>query len=79
MLARSAGCFVNEEGRGFYRLLLEVDAKDLLKNSHITLQPGMPMQAYIDGVERALLDYILGPVLAGIDNSLRDERALIIE
>jgi len=68
----SADRFVNEDGQGFYRLLLEVDAKDLLKNSHITLQPGMPIQAHIEGEKRTLLDYILGPVLAGIDNSLRE-------
>ncbi len=68
----SADRFVNEEGRGFYRLLLEVNEKDLLENSHITLQPGMPIQAHIQGTERTLLDYILGPVLAGIDNSLRE-------
>ncbi len=68
----SADRFVNADGSGFYRLLLEVDAKELLENSHIKLQPGMPIQAHIQGRERTLLDYILGPVLAGIDNSLRE-------
>lgn len=68
----SADRFVGEDGIGFYRLLLEVDAKDLMENSHIKLQPGMPIQAHIQGQERTLLDYILGPVLAGIDNSLRE-------
>lgn len=68
----SADRFVNENGQGFYRLLLKLDPLTLTKQMDIKLYPGMPVQALILGEKRSVLDYLITPILLGIEKSLRE-------
>ena len=68
----SADRFVNENGQGFYRLLLKLDPLTLTKQTDIKLYPGMPVQALILGEKRSVLDYLMTPILLGIEKSLRE-------
>ncbi len=68
----SADRFLDKDGRDVYRLLLEVDSEALARQPNIKLYPGMPVQALILGKERTLMNYLLTPVLAGMDRSLRE-------
>ena len=68
----SADRFLDKEGRDVYRLQLEVNSEALARQPDIKLYPGMPVQALILGKERTLMNYLLTPVLAGMDRSLRE-------
>jgi|GEM_PF-2181079 len=68
----SADRFQDKQGADVYRLLLEVDAQALARQPDIKLYPGMPVQALILGKERSLMNYLLTPVLAGVERSLRE-------
>ena len=68
----SADRFQDKHGEDVYRLLLEVDAQALARQPDIKLYPGMPVQALILGKERSLMNYLLTPVLAGVERSLRE-------
>ena len=68
----SADRFVNDKGQGFYRLLLKVDPITLAQQSDIKLYPGMPVQALILGDKRSVMDYLLAPILIGMEKSLRE-------
>jgi len=68
----SADRFQDKQGADVYRLLLEVDAQALARQPEIKLYPGMPVQALILGKERTLMNYLLTPVLAGVERSLRE-------
>ncbi len=68
----SADRFVNDKGQGFYRLLLKIDPITLAQQSDIKLYPGMPVQALILGEKRSVMDYLLAPILIGMEKSLRE-------
>jgi len=68
----SADRFQDKQGADVFRLLLEVDAQALARQPEIKLYPGMPVQALILGKERTLMNYLLTPVLAGVERSLRE-------
>lgn len=64
--------FVTESGKGVYRLLLKIDEQALANNSHISLYPGMPVEALILGEKRTVLDYLFSPIILGMERSLRE-------
>jgi HlyD family type I secretion membrane fusion protein len=64
--------FVTESGKGVYRLLLKIDEQALRDNSHISLYPGMPVEALILGEKRTVLDYLFSPIILGMERSLRE-------
>ena len=68
----SADRFMTEGGNGVYKLLLKVDEQALASNSHIHLYPGMPVEALILGEKRTVLDYLLSPIILGMEKSLRE-------
>jgi len=68
----SADRFMTENGKGVYKLLLKVDEQALASNSHISLYPGMPVEALILGEKRTVLDYLLSPIILGMEKSLRE-------
>ena len=68
----SADRFMKDNGEGIYRLLLKIDKQAMVNNSHIRLYPGMPVEALILGEKRTVFDYLLSPIIRGMEKSLRE-------
>jgi HlyD family type I secretion membrane fusion protein len=69
----SADRFTDERsGRAFYKVLVNVDPKELAASPHIQLYPGMPATVMVTTVARSALDYLLGPLTASFNRAFRE-------
>ncbi len=59
-------------GAPYYRAEVELDPMDLESKPGIELYPGMPAEIFIETGERTFADYILSPLMAGFERSLRE-------
>lgn len=64
----------DKTGLPFYHALVELAPGALARLPNVTVQPGMKAQVMIATSRRTLADYLLGPVLSGLDLSLREDR-----
>ena len=51
-----------QTGAAYYRATVEVPKKEQRKLEDVTLIPGMPVEAFVQGSDRTLLNYILKPL-----------------
>ena len=57
----------------YYRAEVELDPVDLENKPGIELYPGMPAEVFIETGQRTFADYILSPIMAGFERSLREQ------
>lgn len=60
-------------GQSWYLLRVAPDAADLAALHGITLKPGMPVEAFLEGAERTLLSYLLKPISDQMQTALRED------
>ncbi len=59
-------------GRSYYRVGLSVPPEELARLDGDSLVPGMPVEAYLETVERSVLDYLLQPMTAHLRRAFRE-------
>jgi HlyD family type I secretion membrane fusion protein len=64
----------DKTGLPYYHALIELAPGALDRLPHVAVQPGMKAQVMIATRERTLADYLLGPVLSGLDLALREDK-----
>jgi membrane fusion protein, epimerase transport system len=60
-------------GQPYYTAVVRVDRAELAKSKEIELYPGMAATVMIETKARTALDYLLGPVVASLDQSFRQK------
>ncbi len=60
-------------GIPYYRVDVKLDPEDMALKPEVELYPGMPAEVFIETGERTFADYILSPLMAGFDRSLREK------
>jgi epimerase transport system membrane fusion protein len=60
-------------GLAYYLAEVSIDRKELAASPEIELYPGMPATVMVTTEERTALDYLLGPIVASLDQSFRQK------
>lgn len=69
----SADAMTDEaSGQNYYLVKVAVSDEDLASLPDVEIQPGMPAQLMITTGEQTVADYLLSPVLAGVETALRE-------
>jgi HlyD family type I secretion membrane fusion protein len=70
----SADRIVDAQGdKVYYLARVVVDPQQLAAQPELELYPGMPATVFIETGEETLLDYLLGPLFAGLERGLREQ------
>jgi HlyD family type I secretion membrane fusion protein len=60
-------------GQPYFTAVVQVDRQELAKSNEIELYPGIAATVMIETKARTALDYLLGPVMASLDQSFRQK------
>ncbi|MFW8595937.1 HlyD family type I secretion periplasmic adaptor subunit [Cribrihabitans neustonicus] len=71
----AAGSSVDPQtGQSYYPVHIRIDDSELAALPNVKTLPGMPAQAMIETGRQTVADYIIGPVLAGMSQALKEGR-----
>jgi HlyD family secretion protein len=59
-------------GMSFYKVRLDVDEEEMKKLGSLKLEPGMPVEAYVQTQDRSLLSYITKPLRDQLNRAFRE-------
>jgi len=62
----------DQQGNPYFLVRAELDPAAVAANAGLVLAAGMPVEAFLLGERRTIIDYLLHPLLAGMRRSLRD-------
>ncbi|HRO09888.1 HlyD family type I secretion periplasmic adaptor subunit [Amaricoccus sp.] len=70
----SADAYSDERtGQRYYKADVELDAKEAERLAHVTLLPGMPVEAFIQTGSRSALSYVVKPMADYFTRAFRDD------